>query len=150
MTGQFMQKVYPPGEAEHTTWGYAKDMYLNESSVYATEANRIKLYAEWRRYWQPSKPVLVEKSPRHMLMTRLLQWYFTPERTRFVVVLRHPIATVWEEYLHVSKSYWLALGLLQLEHLVKQFVLFCLFFFSKVRPDLNLCHCSFEANGILF
>ena len=79
---------------------------LANSEVLATEANRIKLYAEWRRYWQPSKPVLVEKSPRHMLMTRLLQWYFTPERTRFVVVLRHPIATVWEEYLHVSKSSW--------------------------------------------
>ena len=98
-----MQKVYPIRDERHALWGYAKDMHLNEISGYATEANRIKLYAEWRRYWQPSKPVLVEKSPRHMLMTRLLQWYFTPERTRFVVVLRHPIATVREEYLHVSQ-----------------------------------------------
>ena len=49
--GQFMQDIYPPCNADHTRWGYAKDVHHNESSVYATEANRIKLYAEWRRYW---------------------------------------------------------------------------------------------------
>ena len=71
-------------------------MKQTEASEFATEYNRLKLYAEWRRYWDVSKPILVEKSPRHMLMTRLLQYYFTAERSFFIVVMRHPYGTVRE------------------------------------------------------
>ena len=46
-----------------------------------------------------SKPVLLEKSPRHMMMTRLLQHWFGSERSTFVVVMKHPLSTIrdlWE------------------------------------------------------
>lgn len=33
----------------------------------------------------------MEKTPNHMLMTRFLQKLFTPERTHFVITLRHPL-----------------------------------------------------------
>ena len=95
-TGQFLQTIYPPTPGGFFYWGYSKDMKLNEEGEYATDHNRLKLYAEWRRYWDVSKPILIEKSPRHMLMTRLLQYYFTPERSYFVVVMRHPYGTVRE------------------------------------------------------
>ena len=71
-------------------------MHLTEENTkyFANEEARDKVYAEWRRYWNVTKPILVEKSPRHMLMTRLLQYWFTPEHTFFVVVMRHPLATM--------------------------------------------------------
>ena len=69
-------------------------MHLTEHSTFAIERARDILYAEWRQYWHVERGILVEKSPRHALMTRLLQHWFTPERTSFVVLLRHPLATV--------------------------------------------------------
>ena len=50
------------------------------------------MYAEWRRYWDVSKPILVEKSPRHIIMTRLLQHWFGADQTFFIVIMRHPLA----------------------------------------------------------
>ena len=67
-------------------------MRLDESSTMATDACALQLYAEWRRFWEIDKPILVEKSPRHVVMTRLLQHWFTPERSFFIVILRHPLA----------------------------------------------------------
>ena len=97
----------PPAENGYA-WGFNRDMHLDETSRFATPAARDKachvatahqpltrlrhqVYSEWRRYWDVSKPILIEKSPRHILMTRLLQHWFTPEQTLFVVVLRHPV-----------------------------------------------------------
>lgn len=94
---QFFQTVYPPHVGLNHNWSYTPEMHLTElSTPYNTIESRDQLYAEWRRYWNVSKPVLIEKSPRHMLMTRLLQHWFTAERTFFVVVLRHPLATMKE------------------------------------------------------
>ena len=49
---------------------------------------------QWRQYWHTEQRVLLEKSPRHALMTRLLQYYYGAERTSFLVLLRHPLATM--------------------------------------------------------
>jgi hypothetical protein len=38
--------------------------------------------------------VLMEKSPRHAMMTTYLQEIFGPDRTFFIVLLRHPLATI--------------------------------------------------------
>ena len=65
---------------------------------------RDQLYAEWRRYWNTSKPILLEKSPRHMLMTRLLQYWFSAERSFFVVVLRHPLASIRHAWARSSQG----------------------------------------------
>ena len=45
---------------------------------------------EWSRYWDLSRPLLLEKSPPNMLKMRFLQALFP--RARFVVVVRHPLA----------------------------------------------------------
>ena len=37
--------------------------------------------------------MLVDKSPRNMLMMRLLQHWFGPDHTFFIVVLRHPLGS---------------------------------------------------------
>lgn len=41
-----------------------------------------------------TKPVLLEKSPRHLVMTRFLQEMMGPHRTAFVVTIRHPLASL--------------------------------------------------------
>ena len=92
-TGQQFQSVYPY-QSRSFAWTHLPGMYLNESSPIATPACRDHVYAEWRRYWDVSKLVLVEKSPRHILMTRLLQQWFGADRSHFIVILRHPFATV--------------------------------------------------------
>ncbi len=70
------------------------DAHSTENSTLVTEGNRLKLYAEWRRYWNVSRPVLVEKSPIHTLKTRFLQAMFTAERTFFIVAIRHPLPSM--------------------------------------------------------
>ncbi len=91
--GQFAQSVYPSSSGKNPA--FRPGMRLLDNSSYATTAARDQLYAEWRRLWQPhNHTILIEKSARHSLMTRLLQYWFTPERTYFVVMLRHPLGTI--------------------------------------------------------
>jgi hypothetical protein len=66
------------------------ESHLTEDSPLVTAANRQSLWETWSPYWNQSAHLLVEKSPRHMTMTRYLQAIFTPEQSRFVAVLRHP------------------------------------------------------------
>ena len=40
----------------------------------------------------------MEKSPRHTIMTRILQYWFTPGRSFFLVLLRHPLAAAKYSY----------------------------------------------------
>ena len=60
----------------------------------ANASCRYQIYAEWRPFWNLSRPVLLEKSPQHMLITRLLQFWFTPQRSHFIAVIRHPFGTM--------------------------------------------------------
>lgn len=93
--GQHLQSVYPaaaryggPGR-----FGFAPEMHLTEQSPLITEANRQQLLADWSRYWDRERPILIEKSPPNMLKTRFLQALF-PD-ARFILVLRHPVATTF-------------------------------------------------------
>lgn len=61
-----------------------------ETSPYATRAVAQSLWRSWSPYWDTSKPVLVEKSPNHIMSTRLLQKLFP--NSSFVCIMRHPIA----------------------------------------------------------
>ena len=90
-----------------------------ESSALNTAHNAIKLFAEWRRFWNLSRcnsarkaqphagrPVLVEKTPSDLVRMRLLQVrararrggptvlqaLLGADRTYFVAMLRHPLA----------------------------------------------------------
>jgi hypothetical protein len=89
--GQHLQSVYPrakvyggPGR-----FGFAADTHLTEHSSLVSSESRERLLAEWGRYWDLEKPVLLEKSPPNLTKTRFLQALF-PEAF-FVVIVRHPI-----------------------------------------------------------
>ncbi len=91
--GQHLQSVYPVA-AQHGgpgRFGFAPEMHLTERSPLISDANRQELLASWSHYWDRKRPVLIEKSPPNMLKTRFLQAMF-PD-ARFILVLRHPIAT---------------------------------------------------------
>ena len=90
--GQHLQTVFPaartfggPGR-----FGFAPQARLTENSTTATAANRQKLFQEWSRHWDLSKPCLLEKSPPNLIRTRFLQALFP--NSYFVVLMRHPIA----------------------------------------------------------
>ena len=70
------------------------ELMIRACSTLVSQFNRELLYAEWRRYWNVSKPILQEKSPIHALKMRFLQAMFTTERSSFIIVLRHPHATM--------------------------------------------------------
>ena len=91
--GQFLQSVYPaarefggPGR-----FGFDPRSHLDENSELATPANATQIFRDWRNHWDTKRQVLLEKSPPNLLKTRFLQHLF-PD-ARFVVIVRHPIAT---------------------------------------------------------
>jgi hypothetical protein len=93
--GQHLQSVYWP--ASHWggpgAFGFAREAHLTEASPLASEANRERLFAAWRPYWDLEKPVLLEKTPQNLLQTRFLQALF-PESS-FIVITRHPVAVTY-------------------------------------------------------
>ncbi len=68
------------------------------------------------RFWNTSKPILVEKSPTHAMRMPFLQAMFHPERTFFLVVLRHPFATMRDRYQLDNGVKFLDCGDYQLRH----------------------------------
>jgi hypothetical protein len=89
--GQYVQSVYP-GDEYHGKGGrfaFRPEARFTEASPLVTPENREKLFAEWSRYWDVSKPYLLEKSPPNVIRTRFLQAMFP--NSYFVVLLRHPI-----------------------------------------------------------
>lgn len=90
--GQHLQSVYPPPSPGRQAGRFAflPEAHLTESSPLVSEENRRRLLAEWGAHWDLDRPVLLEKSPPNLLMSRFLQ-ALVPEST-FVFVVRHPIA----------------------------------------------------------
>jgi hypothetical protein len=64
-SGKFLQSVYRP--LDRFWWRFE---HLNETSSLVTVHNQLRLYAEWARFWNTSKEVLLEKSPGHDEITR--------------------------------------------------------------------------------
>jgi Sulfotransferase family len=89
--GQHLQDVYPPARTYGGPGRFALDprAHLTETSPLATPENARRLAAAWTPYWDLAKPVLVEKSPPNLVMTRFLQALFPP--ASFVVIVRHPV-----------------------------------------------------------
>jgi hypothetical protein len=89
--GQHLQDVYPPARARGGPGRFALHpaAHLTEESPLLTPAVADRLLAAWRPHWDLTRPVLVEKSPPNLLMSRFLQAAF-PE-ARFVMVVRHPV-----------------------------------------------------------
>jgi len=89
--GQHLQSVYP---AVRTYGGagrfaFSPAAHLTEQSPLVTADAGERLYGQWSPRWDLSRPVLLEKSPANLVMTRFLQALF-PD-AHFVVVVRHPV-----------------------------------------------------------
>src|SRR4029453_18373395 len=83
--GQHLQDVYPPARAHGGPGRFALQpaSHLTETSPLLTPDTAERLLARWRPHWDLSRPVLVEKSPPNLVMSRFLH-------ARFVMVVRHP------------------------------------------------------------
>lgn len=89
--GQHLQSVYPPARVYGGAgkFAFSPAAHLTEHSPLAVPANAERLFAQWAPHWDLSRPVLVEKSPPNLVMTRFLQALFP--LARFLVVARHPV-----------------------------------------------------------
>ena len=91
--GQHLQDVYSSDKpiGKPFAWALSPEANMDEHHTLATAATRLRLYRCWRPYWDLTKPVLLEKSPRHTTMTRFLQSLFHETHTFFIVITRHPL-----------------------------------------------------------
>lgn len=89
--GQHLQTVYQPAIKYGGVGRFARKhkARLNEHSKLINDANRQKLLQEWGKYWDFSKPVLLEKSPPNIIRTRFLQEMFP--NAYFLTIIRNPI-----------------------------------------------------------
>lgn len=123
--GQYLQDVYPktfdlggPG-----LFGFHPDARLTEESPLASPETAERLFSQWSRHWDLGKPILIEKTPQHVLMTRFLQALF-PD-SRFIVILRHPFANALatQKWSHTSLTmlvdHWIHCHTLLMEDLQK-------------------------------
>lgn len=113
--GQHLQTVYPPASAYGGPGRFARDpgAHLTEVSPLVTADNARRLMEQWAPYWDLGKPVLLEKSPPNLLMTRFLQALY-PEAS-FVVIVRHPVVVTlstarWRRFMTLSAlfAHWFA------------------------------------------
>lgn len=90
--GQHLQSVYPVVSLGHQAGRFAffPQAHLTETSPLVTPENRERLFADWSRHWDVSRPQLLEKSPVNLMMTRFLQAMFP--NSRHIVIVRHPVA----------------------------------------------------------
>jgi len=90
--GQHVQRVYKSAMqiSSAVTFHNSPEAFMDESDYRVTAENREKLFHSWARYWNASAQVLIEKSPRHITMTRFLQAMFSRDKSRFLFILRHP------------------------------------------------------------
>lgn len=93
--GQHLQSVYLPAAAHGGPGLFGLDpaSYLDERSPLATPENAHRILSEWIGHWDTSREILVEKSPPNLVRTRFLQRLFP--MSRFVIVLRHPVAVAY-------------------------------------------------------
>jgi Sulfotransferase family len=90
--GQHLQTVFPAAKAYGGPgrFGFAEEAHLTEESALTTSENKLKLFDEWSKHWDLTKPCLLEKSPPNLIRTRFLQAVFP--NSYFIVIVRHPIA----------------------------------------------------------
>ena len=125
--GQHLQTVFQPAKAYGGPgrFGFAPEAHLTEESALITPESRQKLFEEWSKHWDLTKPCLLEKSPPNLVRTRFLQAMFPG--SHFVVISRHPIA--------VSLATW-KWARCSLESLMEHW-LHCHRLFEEDRPHLR-------------
>ncbi|WP_158587889.1 sulfotransferase family protein [Actinomadura logoneensis] len=90
--GQHLQTVLPIDEHHGGPgrFAFSPDAHLTESSPYGSAAVARRLRTQWNRYWDLSKPLLLEKSPPNLTRFRLLQELF-PD-SKFILMMRDPVS----------------------------------------------------------
>ncbi len=106
--GMHLQSVYHPSGyyGGAGKFGFNPLAHLTEDSMLVSDANRQKLFSQWRGYWNLNKPFLLEKSPPNLIRTRFFQAMFP--QSYFIIVMRHPLAVTYATrawYKHF-KIYW--------------------------------------------
>lgn len=89
--GQHLQDVFLPAYkfGGPGKFGFDQRAVLNEKSQLISSENRERLFKAWGKYWDLSKPVLIEKSPPNLIRTLFFQEMF--HNSYFVILLRHPV-----------------------------------------------------------
>lgn len=89
--GQHIQSVYPSVRKVGKPGNFCllKSYHYTEKSPFVTIKNRKKILQEWSRYWDYSKPILMEKSPPNLIHTRFLQALIP--NSYFIIIMRNPI-----------------------------------------------------------
>jgi hypothetical protein len=78
-----------------SSWGMcARKQQVTEMDIgdNATSIRQV-LYADWVQFWNTSRPYLVEKDISNTVKSRFYTELFGVNRTAFVFVLRHPLAS---------------------------------------------------------
>lgn len=90
--GQHIQKVYPPASkfGGPGKFCFHKEYHYTEDCKLITMENKNKIIKQWSKYWNLSKPILVEKSPPNIIHLRFLQKLI--DNSYFLVIIRHPVA----------------------------------------------------------
>lgn len=93
--GQHLQEVYRPAIDHGGPGRFATQVgaHLTEDSPLATPESARSLWAAWSPYWNLRRPVLLEKSPPNLLMTRFLARVFPGSRQ--LLILRHPVVVAF-------------------------------------------------------
>jgi hypothetical protein len=90
--GQYHQTVYPNNDITGGPGYFClhDEAFFTEKSDLVSIENAERLFAEWARHWDLSRPYLLEKSPPNLARTRFLQRLFP--NSYFIIIMRHPIA----------------------------------------------------------
>ncbi|WOJ98277.1 sulfotransferase [Congregibacter brevis] len=121
--GQFLQSVYEPDKSFGILYGFERDCYLSERDTFDPERDRLRLLADWGRFWSPKADVFVEKTPSNIVRLPYLKALF-PEG-EFIVIVRHPLAyslalKKWsDEPLRRIIEHWLMVHKTSIENLLK-------------------------------
>ncbi len=109
--GQHLQDVYPRIKAYGGVGKFARAeaAHLTEQSPLVSEESAQRLLAAWEPFWDMASPLLMEKSPSNIVMSRFLQALFPG--SAMIVVVRHPIVVSlathkWNPLLVARNGHW--------------------------------------------
>lgn len=90
--GVGLQKEYPPAIKFGGACNFVHhhEIYLNATHEAATPEARRCIMAQWSKYWNLSRPVLLEKSPPTLIQIDYRAYLF-PHVSANIIVVRHPL-----------------------------------------------------------
>jgi hypothetical protein len=87
--GQYLQDVYPPTRSGMSRFALEPGAHLTETSPLVSSQSAQRMLSAWAPYWDLDRRLLVEKTPRNLIMGRFLEALFPG--SALIVVVRHPV-----------------------------------------------------------